>query len=131
MMQLLLFTENTDTRSTVDEILQKENISTTITSVSSHSQTLNQLERNRFDIVVLESTPHPRNSFELLQKIKMRFPSIPVLMLSLNNRRAFAIQAMRLNAQGFLTNDRITSEFADAVKSIRLGRCYMTTELTA
>ena len=130
-MKLLLFTVNANTRNTVHTILADENISAHIISAKSHEQTLEHLMHQSFDMVIIESTAHSRNDFELLKKIKMHHPTIPVLMLSLNNTRAFAVQAMRLNAQGFLSNDRIASEFADAVKSIQLGRCYMTTELTA
>ena len=130
-MKLLLFTQNEKTTNTVEEILLTENISTQITTVTSPTDTLSLLAGNAFELVVLETSAKPRNTFELLQKIKMQHPAIPVLMLSLNNARAFAIQAMRLNAQGFLTNDRMASELADAVKSIRLGRCYITTALTA
>ena len=130
-MQILLLTENAETRNTVSDILSTENIPTVITDAEYDENPLDLLSQTHYDIVVLDATRTDCNCFELLQKIKMRHPSTPVLILSLNNTRAFALQAMRLNAQGFLTNDRIVSEFADAVKSIRLGRCYMTTELTA
>lgn len=130
-MQILLLTENAETRNTVGEILLAENIPSVITASNYIAHPLDLLAQKHYDMVVLDATKTSCNCFDLLKKIKMRHPSTPVLMLSLNNTRAFALQAMRLNAHGFLTNDRIVSEFADAVKSIRLGRCYMTTELTA
>ncbi|MBN2528031.1 MAG: response regulator transcription factor [Deltaproteobacteria bacterium] len=131
MIQLLLFSENTTTNTRLKNILKAEGIDTNISDSSSPEKTLQTLSRTKFDMVVLETANQSINYLKLLQKIKMLHPSVPVLMLSMDNTRTFALQAMRLNAHGFLTKDSMGLELADAVKSIRLGRCYMTTALTA
>ena len=131
MIQLLLLTQNVKTRDRLKSILQSEDVPTKITTVTSLERALTQMSRSAFDIVVLETVAKESNHLELLQIIKMRHPSIPVLMLSLDTSRASAIQVMRRNAHGYLTTESIHSELADAVKTIQLGRCYMTTALTA
>jgi two-component system, NarL family, invasion response regulator UvrY len=131
MIHLLLLTQNVETEYRLTSILDSENLTTTTTSVPSIDQALFQMSQNQFDIVVFETASNGSNHLELLQILKMQHPSIPVLMLSIDNSRAGAIQAMRRNAHGYLTSERIGSELADAVKTIQMGRCYMTTALTA
>lgn len=131
MFHILFFKDGSSTSSNLKNILADEGIESEIEIIENELDALRRLNVCKYDLLVLGTSSPRLNSLKLLQKIKLYHPAQPVLVLSINNTRSFALQAMRLNAQGYLTNDSIVHELADAVKSIALGRSYMTTSLTA
>lgn len=131
MIHILFINNPTTARSDIQEVLESEGIQSSVETIHDEEIALPKLASNTYDLVVIGTSQKSINSLKLLQKIKLYHPMQPVLVLSLNNTRSFAIQAMRLNAQGYLTNDTVHLELADAIKSIKLGRSYITTALTA
>lgn len=130
MFQILLISDNDPTEANLKQTLMSDEIDGEITKTAAIDDALKILKIQQFDLVVLDAKPEMSNRLKLLQKLKLYYPAQPVLMLGQNTNRSFALQAMRLNAQGYLTEASVNHEFTDAVKSISLGRSYMTTTLT-
>lgn len=72
----------------LDWILTKEGFHVTSASDASHARNL--LDKQIFDLIILDTQMFPANSIRLLSELKKRSPSIPVIMIT-----AYPVQDIR------------------------------------
>ena len=79
----------------------------------------------RYDAVILDLSMPGRSGIELLIEIKHRFPTLPVLMMSLYAEEQFAVRALRAGAAGYLTKSAASEQLAAAFERILRGGRYI------
>jgi two-component system, NarL family, invasion response regulator UvrY len=91
---------------------------------------LSKLEERPWDIVVLDiGMPGKKNGLEVLQEIRRRHPTMPVLMLSMHSEELYAIRAIKAGASGYLTKNSASGELVPAIRRILSGRKYVSAAL--
>jgi two-component system nitrate/nitrite response regulator NarL len=82
------------------------------------------------DIVLLDLRMPDMGGLEVLQKLKEKEPSIPVVMLTTSNEEADLIKSLRSGAQGYLLKDMEPDELVSALRDIKNGRNVVAQDLT-
>ena len=77
------------------------------------------------DVVVTDLMMPDMGGLEAIQQIRARFRAIQVVVLSMHANPAFAIQALRNGALGYVLKDSDTSELVQAVRAAALGHRYI------
>ncbi len=90
---------------------------------------LEKLKKNRYDIILLDITMPGRNGLEILKELRVLYPSIPVLVLSVHPEEQYALRVIRAGAAGYLTKETAPENLLDAVRRIRGGKKYITQEI--
>jgi two-component system invasion response regulator UvrY len=85
---------------------------------SDGDEVLQELERNSFDLLLLDISMPKKSGFEVLKEIIKRGHTIPVLILSTFADRELAELAFKEGASGFLTKDDIPASLIDAIRRI-------------
>jgi DNA-binding NarL/FixJ family response regulator len=67
-----------------------------------------------------------RSGIEALQQIKIHFPKLPVLILSIYPEDQYAIRVLKAGAAGYLNKDMAPDELVIAVHRVLSGRKYIT-----
>lgn len=90
---------------------------------------LAKLATKRFDIILLDISMPGRGGLEALKEVKARIPKLPVLMLTMHSEDQYAVRAMRLGADGYLTKESVSDCLAQAIRKVVSGGKYITPSL--
>ena len=77
------------------------------------------------DVVVMDISMPDQSGVDALKAIKSRFPDLPVLMLSGFPEAHYATNLLRQGASGYLNKECDPGEIVDAVRTVSLGRKYI------
>ncbi|MDD0811763.1 response regulator transcription factor [Curvibacter sp. RS43] len=77
------------------------------------------------DVVVLDIAMPGQDGLELLQCLRQRWPSLPVLMLSTYPERQYAVRCLKLGASGYLNKSADPDDMVAAVRKVAAGGRYV------
>jgi two-component system, NarL family, invasion response regulator UvrY len=80
-------------------------------------------------IVITDISMPVMNGIEALRQIKINFPDIPVLVLSLHNEEQYFMSALQAGASGFVSKAMAQCELIIAVRKILAGKKYIPSSL--
>lgn len=93
--------------------------------------TLAAIEDNVPDLLILDLWMGGNDGIELLRSIRDRWPSIRVLVYSMNDERSYGVRALRAGAAGYLMKSHGLDELLDALRIIATGERYLSPVLAA
>jgi len=95
--------------------------------VSDGLQLLDFLKKNRVDLIVLDiSMPHLQG-LDAAKQIKMTYPEVKILILTMHKSKGYVIQALLAGAEGYLLKENACADLISAIKAIRQGKHYIST----
>jgi two-component system, NarL family, invasion response regulator UvrY len=86
---------------------------------------LTSIERQKWDLLILDISLPDRNGLEVLRHLKAVMPELSVLVLSMHPEEEYAVRALRSGASGYLCKDSIPEELVKAVRRILGGGRYV------
>jgi len=96
---------------------------------SNHGEVIQLLRREPCDVLVLDVSMPGKNGIETLKQIKVEWPKLPVLILSMYPEDQYAVRALRAGAAGYLTKVAAAGQLVEAIRQVTRGRKYITPEL--
>ena len=107
-------------------IVEEEFLDSVISEASDGQELLRMVRANEFDLVITDiSMPH-LNGLEALKQLKVEFPKLPVLVLSMHSAEEYGIRVLRAGASGYLTKGSANEELVKAIWQIIRGKKYIT-----
>jgi DNA-binding NarL/FixJ family response regulator len=97
----------------------------------SGAQALSILAKEPCDVVLLDITLGSRSGIEVLKDIKVQFPKLPVLMLSMHDEGVYAHRALRAGASGYITKADATDRVIAALRQVLKGDVYVNPRFAA
>jgi len=92
-------------------------------------QTLRLAESESPDIIVLDIGLPGIDGLEGLEIVRKRFPTIPVLILSMYSEERYAVRALKAGASGYITKSMAAEELPKAIEKISSGGVYVSPHL--
>jgi len=92
-------------------------------------QTLDQLNRKQWDIVVLDISMPGRNGLEVLRETRERWPRLPVLVLSSAPEEQLAIRVLKAGAAGYMNKQSAPEDLVEAIRKLLAGGRYVSSRL--
>lgn len=93
--------------------------------------TLAAIERNVPDLLILDLWMGDNDGIELLRRIHHNWPSIRVLVYSMNDETSYGSRALRAGAAGYLMKSHGLDELLVALRVIASGGRYLSPELAS
>lgn len=84
-----------------------------------------------YDLAILDISMRHTTGMELLSELRLSYPSLPVLMLSMHPEEQFALQALKLGASGYLTKQEAADELLAAIEKIFAGERYLSNSVSS
>lgn len=128
-MNMVIVDDHAIVRIGLKQLVQDAYPYATISEAGSGREALMLLDRVRWDLAILDVNLPDQNGVELLKTIKMRQPSLPVMMLSLHPEAQYALRALKAGAAAYLTKERAPEELVTAIKQVLAGRKFITATL--
>lgn len=83
------------------------------------------LKERKYDLVMLDIKMPNTNSIQLMEYFKITYPSLKVLIFSMNSESIYAKRFLRAGAQGFVNKDAPLDEVVKAINQVLSGKKYI------
>src|SRR5687767_1435138 len=90
---------------------------------------LEVVERHKPDLVIVDVSLKGSNGIELLKNIKIRFPRMLVLVLSMHDESLYAVRALRAGAAGYIMKQEATDRVLGAIRRVLTGEIYLSEKM--
>lgn len=130
MIKIFLVDDHPIVRSGIIQILSDDPQMSVIAEAQNARQALETLNEITPDIVILDITLPDESGLRVLEKIRVKYPKLPVLMLSMHPEEQYAMMSLKLGASGYLTKKTLPDELILAIKKIVTRGKYITETLS-
>jgi len=128
-MKILICDDHPIVRQGIRLILEQERDVKQIEEARDGTEVIKLLNKIVFDIIILDISLPGRSGLEILQTIKMKWPQVNVLMLSMHPEEKYAVRALKYGASGYLSKDSAAQELMLAILKIANGGKYVSQSL--
>ena len=119
---ILIIDDEADVLSSLDELMRTEGYQTAAASTAAAG--LEKLDKEPFDLVLLDISLPDSNGIDVLRTIKRDSPELPVIMITAYDSSQIAFQASREGAESYITkpwdNDKLLLEISNLLDRSRL-----------
>lgn len=129
MTRILIADDHPIVRSGLVELITGSFDNVEFSEASSAQQTLEQVWKQDWELVILDISMPGRNGIEILKEVKKARPRIPVLILSMHPEEQFARRALKAGASAYLTKDSVPDEVVKALRRVLAGGRYVSDAL--
>lgn len=92
---------------------------------SNGMEALAKLREREFDVLVIDINTEARDGLRILESVRVDFPNLPILLLSVSRRARDVRVALRAGATGYISKDISVTELIDAVRRLAAGERYV------
>lgn len=83
------------------------------------------VQREPWDVVLLDLSLSDRHGLEALRDIRKVRPGLRVLVLTMHGEEQFGVAAVKAGAAGYLTKSCSPEELLQAIRDVRAGRSHL------
>ncbi|OYW21797.1 MAG: hypothetical protein B7Z55_05410 [Planctomycetales bacterium 12-60-4] len=89
------------------------------------AEALQEFERHRPDLVIVDITLKDGNGLDLIQRLKARDQNVRILVLSMHDESVYAERALRAGAMGYINKQEAREHVIDAILRVLDGKLYL------
>lgn len=130
MISFLIADDQKMFRDLISTMLQQHNDYDVSAAVENGAKALEYLSGHKVDIVLLDQNMPELSGLEVMQKIKLSFPSVKVIFLTEQSDKLMIERIMKSGADGFITKSKSLRELEDTIQKILNGEKYFGKEGT-
>jgi DNA-binding NarL/FixJ family response regulator len=120
-VRVLIADDHAILRRGLKEILLHELDGVTAGEAENAEQTLEEVRRQDWDLVILDITMPGRSGLDVLKELKALRPRLPVLVLSMHPEDQYGKRVLKAGAAGYMNKESAPEELIKAIRKI-LGR---------
>lgn len=128
-VRIVLVDDHAVVRAGYRRFLEQEPGYTVIGEAASGEEAYALLQQLSPDIVLLDLSMPGLGGLSSLRRFKQRWPLLPVLVFSMHDTVAFATQALRAGAGGYLTKGSDPQLMVDAVRGVLSGEIVLSADI--
>ncbi len=125
MIRVLIVDDHPVVRRGLQQILAQEPDVAEAVEAEDAAKMMELVEKERWDIVVLDITLPGRSGLEALKDLKAVRPALPVLVLSMHPEEQYALRVLKAGAAGYMNKDSASEELVNAVRKVVGGGRYV------
>lgn len=129
LLRLLLVDDHTVVREGLKRLIDPETNRWSITEAGTGFQALECLRRQPIDLAIVDLSMPGMSGLELTRRIKLEFPSVAVLILTMHSEEQYAIRVLQAGANGYVTKDSAAAELVAAVRKVAAGGVFLSAHL--
>jgi two-component system, NarL family, invasion response regulator UvrY len=128
-MKVLIADDHAIVRRGLKLILSEEFSRIVFGEARNGQEALDHVQKQDWDIVVLDITMPGRSGLEVLKELKQLRPKLPVLILSMHSEDQFGMRVLKAGAAGYMTKENAPEELVRAIKKVLTGGKYISPAL--
>lgn len=123
--KILIADDHAIVREGLKQIVAEETDMLVAGEASNANELFELLEKEKFDIVVLDINMPGKSGLEALKDMKVRYTDVPVLILSMFSEEQYGLRALKAGASGYLKKVSAPTELVKAIRRIVSGGKYI------
>ncbi len=129
MIKLLVADDHVIVRKGIEQIIEETDDITVADQARNGQEVMEKIQRNDYDLVLLDISMPGRDGLEILKELKNQKPKLNVLMLSMYPEEQYAVRAFKSGASGYLTKESAPDELIAAIRKVSNGHRYVSASL--
>jgi DNA-binding NarL/FixJ family response regulator len=129
MIKILIADDHAIVREGLKQIVAEESDMAVAGEAANVNELFSLLDKESWEIVVLDINMPGKSGLEALKDMKTRFPKIPVLILSMFSEDQYGLRAIKAGASGYLKKVSAPTELVSAIRKIVSGGKYISHSL--
>lgn len=125
MSQVLIADDHAIVRNGLKQLLSEDRSIRAVGEAGSGRETIEQLQKNKWDLLVLDINMPDRSGLDILRQIRATHPGTRVLVLSGFPEKQYAVNVLRAGASGYVNKEMAPEELLAAVRIVLQGRRYV------
>jgi DNA-binding NarL/FixJ family response regulator len=126
MLRFLIADDHAIVIQGIKHLLISEYPSSFIQEVSDAESLIEKVVKEKWDLVISDLNMPGRTGLDALKQIRETHPKLPVLIMSMYSENQFGVRAIKAGASGYLGKDRLHEDLIVAIKTVLIGRKYIT-----
>jgi DNA-binding NarL/FixJ family response regulator len=94
------------------------------------AETMRQADRLKPDLLLLELALPGKNGIELLKDLKTLHPTVPVLIVSMQDESVYAERALRAGARGYVMKHEGAEHLLNAIRQVLGGQVHVSARMS-
>ncbi len=94
-------------------------------------QAMKAIDKLKPDMVIVDISLKDKNGLELIKDIKIQYPDLPILALSMHHESLYAERVIRAGARGYIMKQQATENIVKAIRNVLNGQIYVSDKMTA
>ena len=129
-IRIMLVDDHAVVRAGVRRLLEQDNRFLVVSECDSGERAYQQFGEYLPDITVIDLSMPGMGGLEAISRITARYPTAKLLVLSMHENAAFASQALKAGAKGYLSKNSLAEELVNALDSIVKGQTYINASIS-
>lgn len=129
MIDVLIVDDHELIREGLKKTIRRQEDMHVVGEARDYSEMLQCLQQQSADAIVLDITMPGKNGLDILKELKIRYPGIRTIVLSMHPEDRFAVRALKAGAAGYLTKEAAATELISAIRKIVTGGKYISSTL--
>ena len=126
MIRILIADDHAIVRKGLKQLIHDEYPSALVEEVGDVESLIKQVMKANWDVLICDISMPGRSGVEALHQVKQINPQLPVLIMSMHPEDQYALRVLKAGASGYLSKDTVHEELINALRTIKLGRKYIT-----
>ncbi|MDQ0088756.1 DNA-binding NarL/FixJ family response regulator [Paenibacillus anaericanus] len=131
MIRILLTEDQAMVRQGLKMMIETDSEMIVTGEASNGKEALELCERNTFDIIILDIRMPEMNGLDAARVIRSRWPQSKVLMLTTFNDYQYAMEALKIGANGYMLKDADSEALIRSIRSCLSGGLSLQEEVAA
>lgn len=117
-MNILIADDHVNVRRGLRELITDAFSSTHFTEASNGDEVMSELLLSQQDILLLDINMPGRSGFDVLKEVKLVYPLMPVIMVSVQAESQYALRCLRAGATEYVNKNSASEELVPAIRKI-------------
>jgi len=123
--RILVVDDHPIVRQGLSQLINQEDDLIVCGAVKDASSALDAIAEARPDLVIVDISLEGPDGLDLLKAVRLRDPTLPVLILSMHDESLYAERALRAGARGYIMKHAATEGLLEAIRRILCGDIYV------
>lgn len=128
-VRVLIADDHPVVRKGLRSLLEEEPEIIVVGEAEDGTQALAEIERLKPDIAIVDLMMPGHNGLEVIRQAKKFFPSMYIIVLSMNSNDAYVLEALKRGASGYVLKETGPSELLQSVKTVLSGEHFLSAQL--
>jgi DNA-binding NarL/FixJ family response regulator len=91
---------------------------------------IDQVKKLNPELIILDVTLRDANGIEVLKNLKIHFPHVKILMLSMHDENLYAMRSLKAGAQGYIMKQEAVEKVLGAIRQVLAGEVYLSDSMS-
>ena len=128
IIRILIVDDHAVVRRGLKNILSEQPDMTVVGEAGNVDELMAFIGKTECDIIILDISLPGKSGIDIMKDLRVQYPKLPVLFLSMLPEEQFALRAMKSGAAGYLSKGSPTDELVKAIRKIIAGKKYVSQE---